>query len=85
LVEGFKNGELVSFHGVPDLKITKTLSGTTDMAKGKQETKSGDKGAGGKGGKGKGGDDKDSKGTKGAQSINVRHILVSARDPTPFR
>lgn len=44
---------------------------------GKQETKTADKG--GKGGKGKGkadAEEKDTKG-KGAQSINVRHILVS--------
>lgn len=49
------------------------------MGKNKQETKSTDKGSGGKGGKGKGkaDDEKDSKSSKGAQSINVRHILVS--------
>lgn len=49
------------------------------MGKNKQETKSTDKGSGGKGGKGKGkaDDEKDTKSSKGAQSINVRHILVS--------
>ncbi len=55
------------------------------MAKAKNEDKkssgkdSGGKGAGGKG-KGKGGDKdekSDSSKVKGAQSINVRHILVS--------
>jgi hypothetical protein len=52
------------------------------MGKNKQDTKSTDKGPGGKGGKGKGkGDDeKDTKSSKGAQSINVRHILVSTPD-----
>ncbi len=55
---------------------------------GKKDNKSADKNAGGKSaGKGKGTRDKDSKDTKdskdskgtgkGAQSINVRHILVS--------
>lgn len=52
---------------------------------GKKENKSGggggskDAGKGGKGGKGKGGggDDSGGKQQKGAQSINVRHILVS--------
>ena len=44
----------------------------------KKDTKSSDKNAGSKGGKAKGSDDKDAKGSaKGAQSINVRHILVS--------
>jgi hypothetical protein len=49
------------------------------MGKNKQDTKSADKGSGAKGGKGKGkgDDDKDTKSSKGAQSINVRHILVS--------
>ena len=54
------------------------------MAKKGGESKAGDKASGGNksGGKGKGsgkadGDSKDSKG-KGAQSINVRHILVSS-------
>lgn len=52
---------------------------------GKKDNKSGggggskDAGKGGKGGKGKGGggDDSGGKQQKGAQSINVRHILVS--------
>ena len=50
------------------------------MGKDKKDTKSADKGSGGKGSKGKGkaDDEKDTKGSKGAQSINVRHILVSS-------
>ena len=43
---------------------------------GKNDKKGGDK-AGGKG-KGGGGGDKDAGKAKGAQSINVRHILVSS-------
>lgn len=42
------------------------------MAKGKNDSKAADKGAGSKAGKGK---EKESK-PKGASSINVRHILV---------
>lgn len=45
------------------------------MAKGGKDTKAADKG--GKGGKGKGAEEKDAGKSKGAQSINVRHILVS--------
>jgi hypothetical protein len=47
---------------------------------GKKDTKPADKGSGSKGGKGKGkgeADEKETKSSKGAQSINVRHILVS--------
>lgn len=48
---------------------------TSEMGKGKQDSKAADKGSGGKGG-GKGKEkEKDSK-PKGAMSINVRHILV---------
>lgn len=50
------------------------------MGKSKQDSKPADKGPGGKGGKAKskGDEAKDNKSSKGAQSINVRHILVSA-------
>ena len=61
------------------------------MAKKGGESKAGDKSSGGNksGGKGKGsakadGDSKDSK-AKGAQSINVRHILVSSKSSYTLR
>lgn len=60
-------------------------SSLINMGKNKQDTKSTDKGSGGKGGKGKGkaDDEKDNKSSKGAQTINVRHILVSLSTTSP--